>query len=440
MIHIYYHFDADGYAAAAIIASMYLTSNDKAEKGLGIFTFKDEWVKFHSCRHDFPMDLTSFNPERDSMYIVDYSFSRDDDQEMLSEMLKNYPNMKFVWIDHHKTSEIIIANNPIFEEVLKRDGYVVCPEPRTDGTHLNYSGAMLAYFYVINRLHMVYNNKTPDVIGVPEFISHDEEYLENLYKRSPDWIRLVSDHDTWRHEIPLSSEFVKGATEKGLWNTFLNMADDNSFMNMFYMTIVKPIISKDHFRNNVFEMILKNKTTQLCESGLNIFKWEDNRNGRLIRSNAFESRLHIDIPVEYIDPKNNLHLETTEDGRVVRDALLLCYNGHGNSRTFLDNIEKYDAVVIFSFNGENFTYSMFSKKDGFQCNIAALYFGKLYGITGGGHYHAAGWTADEITFRKNKIYWASEDSYFEDFEKEGNEAWPELWRQKSDGNGLKDPS
>ena len=59
---------------------------------------------------------------------------------------------------------------------------------------------MLAYFYVINRLHMIYNKKKNKPLGVPEFINHDEDYLENLYDKAPEWIRLISDHDTFRHE------------------------------------------------------------------------------------------------------------------------------------------------------------------------------------------------------------------------------------------------
>lgn len=423
MIHIYHHFDADGYGAAAIISAMYIVNR------CGIFAFRNEVVKFHSCRHDYPLDLESFDPKNDTMYIVDYSFSREDDQKALAEMLKNNPDMKFIWIDHHKTSKVIIANDPIFEEALKKDGYVVIPEKRDDGTiHLNYSGAMLAYFYVINRLHMIYNKKKNKPLGVPEFINHDEDYLENLYDKAPEWIRLISDHDTFRHEIPLSSEFVKGATEEGFRNAFLNIGNNNSFISIFYMTIVRPIMSKDHSRNSVFDMIMKNRTTHLCEVGSNLLKWEDGRNARLVSSNAFEARLHVNIRPEFIDPNNELELETDEYGMVNREALLLCYNGHGNSRTFLENFEKYDAVVVFSFNGSTFSYSIFSKDDGFQCSVAGLYFGKLYGITGGGHDHAAGWSANELTFRSNCEYYATETTYTCE---EGGE-WPELWKQKSD--------
>ena len=61
-------------------------------------------------------------------------------------------------------------------------------------------------------------------------------------------------------------------------------------------------------------------------------------------------------------------------------------------------------------------------------HVAALYFGKRYGITGGGHDHAAGWSSDEITFRSNCEYYATETTYTCE---EGRE-WPELWKQKSD--------
>lgn len=420
MIHIYHHFDADGYAAAAIIASMCVTEQSDA------FVFRNEDVKFHSCIHDRPLDLELFDPKCDTMYIVDYSFSREDDQKKLIEMLRDNPGMNFIWIDHHKTSKVIIASDPIFEEILKKDGYVVIPEERNGKTHMNYSGAMLAYFYVINRLHMIFNKNDAYSLGVPDFINHTETYLENLYEKAPEWIRLISDHDTFRHEIPMSSEFVKGATEEGFQKVFLNIGNPNSFISIFYMTIVKPLVSKDHSRNHIYDMILRNRTAHLCEVGSKILKWEDGRNARLIASNAFEARLHITIPPEYIDPNNELKLETDENGMINREALILCYNGHGNSRVFLDNFEKYDAVAIFSFNGKHFVYSIFSKKDGFQCNVAALYFGKHYGINGGGHDHAAGWSSNELTFRSNCDHYATDVTYT----CKSGYGWPERWKHK----------
>ena len=69
-----------------------------------------------------------------------------------------------------------------------------------------------------------------------------------------------------------------------------------------------------------------------------------------------------------------------------------CMNRKGNSHMFGSKINEYDAVIPFYFNGERWTYSMFSNKDHIDCSEVA----KSYG--GGGHKGAAGWTSDKLLF------------------------------------------
>lgn len=418
MVHIFYHNDCDGFASAAIIGATYLESvGDKEVRW-------KQPVAFHICDHSHPIDFTVINDnEPNTLYFVDYSFSRQDDQELLETYLLNHGTTRFIWIDHHKTSKVIIKNHPIFEEFLKADGYVLTPEEdghiKEDPNDDNYSGAMLCYFYVINQYWYKrhYGDAEWDgtLRGTKDFKEKNLKALKNLYEKAPEWIRLVSDHDVWRHEIPGSDEFTKGCSQKGMYSTFLGLKEPNkvSYMVMFFKNIIEPMVNGTG-RNDMYEMVQKNQTVQMIETGRNLFEWEDSKNCRLLKSNAYEAGVHIRVPRDYIDPENVMKFPTDQNGVIDAEARILCINNYGNSRVFLNNIEKYDAVVIFTYDGESFKHSMFSKADGgFRCNLAALYFGKFFGITGGGHDHAAGWQSMEPTFHKNKVLHGTESQTWE---------------------------
>lgn len=74
----------------------------------------------------------------------------------------------------------------------------------------------------------------------------------------------------------------------------------------------------------------------------------------------------------------------------------IMYNGRGNSCTFGDLIDKYDICSMFYFDGENYLYSLYSKK----VNVAEI--AEKFG--GGGHVGASGFQSKKLLFTKGTSY------------------------------------
>lgn len=71
---------------------------------------------------------------------------------------------------------------------------------------------------------------------------------------------------------------------------------------------------------------------------------------------------------------------------------VLACNRRSNSLLFGDKINEYDIICPFVFDGDKYTYSIFTNKDNIDCKVIAESFG------GGGHKQAAGFTSDNIIF------------------------------------------
>ena len=116
MHYIYHHYDADGYAAAAVIVKHLVTKE-------GVDATKD--ITTISCKHGNSMN---FNPDmdinHDTIYIVDYSFTQQTDIDNVIRLFEAGYNI--IWIDHHKTSEDIIKENggKKFDVVLMNPPYL----------------------------------------------------------------------------------------------------------------------------------------------------------------------------------------------------------------------------------------------------------------------------------------------------------------------------
>ena len=77
----------------------------------------------------------------------------------------------------------------------------------------------------------------------------------------------------------------------------------------------------------------------------------------------------------------------------------LAVNSGGNSYLFGSLFEEYDAVIPFYFDGALWNYSIFSHESKpFDVSLVAKYYLNKYGITGGGHIHAAGWSTPKCIF------------------------------------------
>ena len=74
------------------------------------------------------------------------------------------------------------------------------------------------------------------------------------------------------------------------------------------------------------------------------------------------------------------------------DYKVLACNRKSNSLLFGDKINDYDIVCPFVYDGNKYTYSLFTNKDNIDCRKIAESFG------GGGHKQAAGFSNDNLIF------------------------------------------
>lgn len=368
-IHIYHHYDLDGYGAAAVIKRHFVDEILRPSK----FCNDYNNFEYYVCNHNSNMDFSKVN-ENDLIFIVDYSFN-DQDKENIIEIYETL-TQNIVWIDHHKTSENIINEDVIFQNIAE-NGLVE--------TSNRYSGCLLAYIWC---KHLQYN-MLADVNNKCEGVSYHVQLLfidlllnskkevdlikngseETVYKYCPEWVQLVSDYDTFRHKLPDSVAYNSGANSIGLFDLCLN--EDTS--RECDITRVESIV----------------------KHGSIILKHQEGVNKKLIKNNSFVTHLVIH----------------KKDGTEEKKDIV-CVNGYGNSMVFGDLYNQYDAVSIFNFNGDNFKYSMFSKKDGgMDCSIVALYYKFKYKLNGGGHLHAAGWSSPEMVFKKDQIVHIYEQSF-----------------------------
>ena len=254
---------------------------------------------------------------------------------------------KLVWIDHHASSADIIKNDKT--EILKLladDVGLVRPDNI-------YAGCMLTWLY-FNYENICTLRYAKDLSAIKYFISNE----------APIWVQYVDDYDKWAHKMEHSTAFVTGVTSTngGLWNNFLN--PDGS-----YATYVSKHVD--------------GITKKFIKKGKVIDNFRKDENTRALKGAGFVTVISA-VP--------------DSDGNK-KDLTILAINRPGNSLIFGEYIRYVDAVVVYSFDGNLWNYSIFShsSKD-FPVNNVAAMFKDRYGITGGGHAHAAGWATKKCIF------------------------------------------
>lgn len=202
-------------------------------------------------------------------------------------------------------------------------------------------GAAWTYFYLYFEYFHELDLESRD--DIPEFFHNS---------KVPTFLKYIDDYDCWKHMYPATNDFHYGLTishpTDDIINILLSTSEDFSSVRMNYIT-------------------------DIIKQGEEIQKFL-----------KFENKeYHVDM----------YGFETTlpllHKNGVYR---VFCMNRKGNSLMFGDKIDEYDAVIPFYYNGERWTYSMFSNKEYVDCSAVA----KAYG--GGGHKGAAGWTSDKLIF------------------------------------------
>lgn len=334
---IVHHTDADGYCAAAV--AYYKILGDA-----GSIVIPDK-VKCSFIPYNYGMEFPEISNgdmnELENVFFLDVSMSND-----LYKIIKHFVDAgkNIVHIDHHKTTMEYLNENPN-DELLKKI------------THFyvnGISGCMLTWIYSILLMHNL-------PISEDSFeLNRDAQKLKiKSYEVDiviPYGITLIDDNDVWRHHY----------------------ADSKLFALAYSAIDKKDLDITSEFWNSLVTSYRPYRVTDMIKEGYSVNRYKESSNKKLISGNAFE----YDIPYN-------------ENGKD-KVAKCLCVNScEGNSLLFGDEIDNYDAVVKFGFNGKlkKWIYSIYSSKNDIDVSAIA----KTYG--GGGHKGAAGFQTKDFFFK-----------------------------------------
>lgn len=163
------------------------------------------------------------------------------------------------------------------------------------------------------------------------FDTFEATYIINRYV-----IDLVDDYDRWIHKYPESMWFNIGST-----------------MNNTHPTSDIWIDSPNKIINN----------------GKLIKEYNDAKNSNIVKNNAYTI---------VINNHDCIVLNTAER----------------SSQVFAEFFNEYKFAIVWNFNGNNFTYSIYSNLEDIDCSQIAKYFNPK----GGGHKGAAGFVSDKLLF------------------------------------------
>ena len=201
--------------------------------------------------------------------------------------------------------------------------------------------------------HPEYNNiagiRSKDGSGA--WLAYKYLFVDTGYDADiPNYVELVSDYDTWK------------------------LYDDCMYFKL----------GIDSVPNDVFDEIWKklddeyDNQSKDCDCIFDLIQ-----TGKCIKS--------------YIDMDNKNYLKSYGYPSTTPDGLYSVYvvNKKTNSWIFGNKINEYDACVVFAFDGNNYSYSIYSSEESsFDCQR----FAEVYG--GGGHRHAAGFVSKDLLFTR----------------------------------------
>ena len=331
-MHCYHHTDADGLAAGYIVKNIC--------DGLNIhYTTKD-----FSCV-DYNSVFNDHDDMEDIIFIVDLSFT-DKTVDNLIRICNH--SKKVIWVDHHQSSRDLFESKKFKDEILGKYNnlFIFFSE--------NGCGALNTY-RLVHKLGD--NDKIPFVF----YQALKAETTSNIFILSdltlderfniPLWLSYIDDYDRWIHKLPGTKKFQLGLMARENHLVIADKETGHNMFNPFWDELSKP------------DCNLVNK----CVNDGNAIKMATDTRYRKELNKAFQVRL--------------------EDG-----SIILCKNAFGNSENFLNEINNYDAVSIFHYDGRSgkWYHSIYSyKESNFDCAKFAEQFG------GGGHFHAAGFNVNE---------------------------------------------
>ena len=357
---IFHHGDMDGFASAAIISA---AVSNLMRGSYNHYNVSDENIEYVVCNHssEIKFDPETLTPDT-LVFIVDYSPSNPEHLTLFSRIF-DIVEGNVVWIDHHATSTDVMEKNPVMKHIANTTGYV-------DPT--NTAAATVLCYEWYEAASRVFDHD----VDIRTNLMNIYFELDEVSIDIPYWIKLVDDYDRWQMNMEESLQFNNGCYYYGLHDVFTNMSS---------LCDIKPASFRDMLTMSPYPdgCMCDLKCEEIISTGKILTEAKNRDNKRLVNAISFEREFQ------------------TEDGKSYK---VICLNAVGNSSVFGDKYDEYDAVCLFSYNGTHYEYSMFAKDSSpIDCSAFAKYFGEKYGITGGGHLHAAGWSTPENILEKNII-------------------------------------
>ena len=105
--------------------------------------------------------------------------------------------------------------------------------------------------------------------------------------------------------------------------------------------------------------------------------------------------IHKGITIKsYIDKDNTQYRNAWSYESEIDGHKCLVINRKSNSWIFGDKVKEYPVTMVWAFNGEKYSYSIYSIDPSIDCSKIAEKFG------GGGHKGAAGFMSTDLLFKK----------------------------------------
>ena len=348
---IYHHTDMDGKSAGWLVHQLHPKAIEDSPEKYIMTNYGDKFDKHN---------------EKDDVFIVDVSIS-DTSYEDFLNICKTARTV--TWIDHHQSSLDIIEKHHDELQSIKNLTYFV--SKCACGTALTYCFFNIPVealrrirqtdeneFYSITAKY-TYSDLTIDHDGIISVVLLKEnkndptDYIADTYNiKLPKWVFHVDDYDCWKGLDPISNYFSLGFDSE---NTAIFIEDKNS----------------GSYKFNPF---------WACLTGIDTYYKNLIKNGMVID--------------KYIKAKYIRELSSTFEW-TYKNTTFICKNAHGNSWNFGNLIDKYQAAILFNYDGKSgkWDYSVYSSdKSEFNCKEFCALFG------GGGHIHAAGFQIKELIF------------------------------------------
>lgn len=169
------------------------------------------------------------------------------------------------------------------------------------------------------------------------------------FDECPQFIQLVSDYDNWIFDFePYTTYFKLG----------LDSCNNESLSDLWINLIEESNLDKNSLFNSLIEK------------------------GKVIK--------------QYIDEDNKNYRNNFSYVSEIRGNRCLVVNRKSNSWIFGDQYKEFPLVMVWAFNGEKYSYSIFSSNLNIDCSKIAESYG------GGGHTGAAGFALDYMPFKKTE--------------------------------------